>query len=131
MNRDQPEPRRRNIAANEAFVVSGNIQYKDSEMPPLIRFVLKWTVVGVAVGWAFLAALFVLDVGGIGGLLWRSTSPGTVIFIMALSFGISAAQITLLAAVLLRSDFGGNGPAGMSRLERWKAGHSAEVEPYQ
>lgn len=97
-------------------------------MPPLIRFVIKWTGIGIGMGWAFLAALLLLDVGGIGGLLWRSSSPGTVIFIMALSFGITAAQITLMAAVLLRSDFGGDGPAGMSRLERWKAGHSAEVD---
>lgn len=97
-------------------------------MQPLIRFVIKWTLIGLGLGWAFAAALLVLDIGGIGGFLSRSANPGTVIFIMALSFGISAAQITLLAAVVLRSDFGGHGPAGMSRLERWKAGHSAEID---
>lgn len=97
-------------------------------MPPLIRFVMKWILVGVGAGWALVAALLIADVGGMGGLVWRSSSPGTVLFILALSFGITSAQITLLAAVLLRSDFGGRGPAGLSRLERWKAGFSGEVD---
>ena len=97
-------------------------------MPPLIRFVVKWIVVGVGAGWAFAAALLLADVGGMGSLVWRSSSPGAVLFILGLSFGITSAQITLLAAVLLRSDFGGKGPAGLSRLERWKAGYSAEID---
>jgi hypothetical protein len=47
--------------------------------------------------------------------------------VLAISFGVSFAQVTVLAAVLLRSDFGGTGEAN-DRLARWKAGGSAELE---
>ena len=35
----------------------------------------------------------------------------------------------MLAAVLHRSDFGGQGHSGNDRLERWTSGGSAELDP--
>ena len=96
-------------------------------MPPLIKFLLNWTAVGIGAGWLFLAALLLTDTGGMGGLIARADDPATALVILALSFGITFAQITLLTAVLLRDDFGGDGNGG-TRLERWKAGHSAEID---
>ena len=97
-------------------------------MTPLIRFLLKWSLLGMAAGWAFAGVLLAADVGGIGGLWWRSEQPVLWFLIFAVSFGVSFAQVTVLAAVLLRSDFGGRGDAGNDRLARWKAGGSAELE---
>ncbi len=97
-------------------------------MPPLIRFLLKWSLIGMASGWLFVGLLLVADTGGLRSLLGRADSPLLAVFIMGFSFGISFAQVTVLAAVLLRSDFGGNGNAGSDRLERWRAGGSAELD---
>jgi hypothetical protein len=96
-------------------------------MPPLIRFLLKWSLIGMAAGGAFAVLLLVADVSGIGGMWLRSEQPVLWLLVLALSFGVSFAQVTLLAAVLLRSDFGGRGEAN-DRLARWKAGGSAELE---
>jgi hypothetical protein len=96
-------------------------------MPPLIRFLLKWSLIGMAAGWLFVALLLYADLGGVRGLLSRAESPMLWIFVLAFSFGISFAQVTVLAAVLLRDDFGGTGHSGNDRLERWKAGGSAEL----
>ena len=98
-------------------------------MPPLIRFVLKWSFIGMAAGWLFTALLIVTDAGGLRSLLGRAENPALWVFVMAVSFGVSFGQVTVLAAVLLRSDFGGRGSSGNDRLERWKRGESAEIEP--
>jgi hypothetical protein len=97
-------------------------------MPPLIRFLVKWSLIGFAAGGAFAVALLLADVSGIGGMWIRSEQPLLWLLIFALSFGVSFAQVTVLAAVLLRSDFGGRGDGGNDRLARWKAGGSAELE---
>lgn len=98
-------------------------------MPPLIRFLLKWSLIGVAAGWVFAALLLVTDTGGIGSLWLRSEQRLVSLLVLGLSFGVTFAQVTVLAAVLLRSDFGGGqGGDGNSRLARWKAGGSAELE---
>lgn len=97
-------------------------------MPLLIRFLLKWSIIGMSAGWLFVALLLVADTGGLRSLLDRADSPLLALFIMAFSFGISFAQVTVLAAVLLRSDFGGRGHSGNDRLERWRAGESAELD---
>lgn len=96
-------------------------------MPPLIRFVLKWSLIGMASGWLFVALLLSADVGGVWTLLGKAESPLLWVFVFAFSFGISFAQVTVLAAVLLRDDFGGRGHSGNDRLERWKAGGSAQL----
>jgi hypothetical protein len=97
-------------------------------MPPLIRFLLKWSLIGMAAGWAFAVLLLVTDVGGLGGMWWRAEHRALWLVVLAVSFGVSFAQVTVLAAVLLRSDFGGKGDGGNDRLARWKAGGSAELE---
>jgi len=97
-------------------------------MPPLIRFLLKWSLIGMAAGWLFVGLLLYADLGGVRGLLGRSESPLLWVFVFAFSFGISFAQVTVLAAVLLREDFGGRGHSGNDRLERWKAGGSARLD---
>jgi hypothetical protein len=97
-------------------------------MNPLIRFLLKWSLIGVGAGWVFAGLLLVADVGGIGSLWLRSDSRLMTLVILGLSFGVTFAQVTVLAAVLLRSDFGGQGGGGNDRLSRWKAGASAELE---
>ena len=97
-------------------------------MPPLIRFLLKWSLIGVGAGCAFAGLLLVTDLGGLGGLWLRSDQRLLWFLVLALSFGVSFAQVTVLAAVLLRSDFGGQGGGESDRLARWKAGGSAELE---
>ena len=96
-------------------------------MPPLIRFLLKWSLIGFAAGAGFTVALLVANVSGIGGMWMRSEQPVLWLLVFALSFGVSFGQVTVLAAVLLRSDFGGRGESN-DRLARWKAGGSAEIE---
>jgi hypothetical protein len=97
-------------------------------MPPLIRFLLTWSLIGMAAGWLFVALLLYADLGGVRSLLGRAESPLLWIFVLGFSFGISFAQVTVLAAVLLRDDFGGTGHSGNDRLERWKAGGSAQID---
>lgn len=97
-------------------------------MPPLIRFLLKWSLTGLAAGAGFAVLLLVADVGGIGGMWLRAEQPVLWLLVFAFSFGVSFAQVTVLAAVLLRSDFGGTGEGGGDRLSRWKAGGSAELD---
>jgi uncharacterized membrane protein len=97
-------------------------------MPPLIRFLLKWSLVGMASGWLFVGLLLLADLGGVRTLLGKAESPLLWVFVLGFSFGISFAQVTVLAAVLLRDDFGGRGHSGNDRLERWKAGGSARLD---
>ena len=97
-------------------------------MPPLIRFLLKWSLVGMAAGWLFTGLLLFVDLGGLSAMLGRAESPLLWVFVLGFSFGISFAQVTVLAAVLLRDDFGGRGHSGNDRLERWKAGGSARLD---
>lgn len=97
-------------------------------MPLLIRFLLKWSLIGMAAGWVFVAMLLAADIGGVRTLLGKAESPLLWVLVFAFSFGISFAQVTVLAAVLLRDDFGGRGHSGNDRLERWKAGGSAELD---
>lgn len=96
-------------------------------MPALIEFVLKWTVIGVLGGWAMTMAFLFLDIGGIGSLLWRSSSAPLASLVLALSVASTAGPIAVAAAVMFHKDFGGTG-SGNSRLEQWKAGRSAELE---
>ncbi len=95
--------------------------------PPLIRFVARWSLTGAALGVGFAALLVLTDTGGIGGLLYRSSNAALAFFIMAMSFAVTFSQVTLLLAVALRSDFGGTG-SGNDRLDRWRAGESAELD---
>jgi hypothetical protein len=97
------------------------------KMPPLVKFVVKWTVIGVLGGRGLTVAFLVLDVDGIGSLLWRSSIAQLASLVLALSVAPTTGPIAVAAAVMLRMDFGRTG-LGNSRLELWKAGRSAELE---
>lgn len=109
-------------------MLSASVRHDLVIMPPLIRFLLKWSLIGMAAGWVFVALLLLADTAGLRGLLMRSDHPFIALLILGMSFGVSFGQVTVLAAVLLRNDFGGKGHSGNDRLERWKAGQSAELE---
>jgi len=96
-------------------------------LPPLVKFVIKWNAIGIGLGWLVLAALLVLDVGGIGSMVRHQRDGFIAVFILALSFAVTSGQLAVTAAVLLRKDFGGTG-SGNTRLERWRAGGSAELD---
>jgi hypothetical protein len=96
-------------------------------LPPLILFVIKWTAIGIAGGLLALLVVLFFDVGGLGSLVQRSSTPWLAVYVLAMSFAGTGGPVALTFAVLLCKDFGGKGP-GNSRLERWKAGLSAEVD---
>ncbi len=95
--------------------------------PPLIRFLLKWTGIGMAGGLLVLALVLYFDIGGLGALVLRSSSPWLALYVLAMSFAGTGGPVAVTAAVLLGSDFS-SGRSYNSRLARWKAGHSAEIE---
>ena len=97
-------------------------------MPPLIRLLLKWSLIGVAAGWASAGLLLLADLGRLGGLWLRSDQNILRFLVLARSFGVSFAQVSALAAVLFRSDFGGTGECGGDRMACWKADGSAELD---
>jgi hypothetical protein len=99
--------------------------------PKLISYLIKWTAIGVAGGLAGLAMFLALDIGGFGSLVWRSSSPGLALYILANSFAVTGATFSVGVAVMLRKDFGGSGGSGNGRLDRWRAGGSAELDPYE
>ena len=69
-------------------------------MPPLIRFLLKWSLIGMAAGWVFVGLLLLADLGGIRSLLHRADSPLLWVFVLGFSFGILCLA-TLWAACAL------------------------------
>ena len=96
-------------------------------MPRLVKFVLKWNVIGIAIGWVVLALLLATGIGGLGGMVFRQSGGLIGLLILMLSFGVTFGQVTVMAAVLSLADSKGGGDSN-SRLERWKAGHSAELD---
>jgi hypothetical protein len=96
-------------------------------VPKLVAFVVKWTFLGVVTGWLIMALLLLTDVGGIGHMMRSSDSGLIALIVMALSFAVTSGPVAVTAAVLLSRDFGAREPT-TSRLDRWKAGHSAELE---
>ena len=96
-------------------------------MPRLVKFVLKWNAVGIALGWAVLALLLATGIGNLGSMVFRQSGGLIGLLILMLSFGVTFGQVTVMAAVLSLADSKGGGDSN-SRLERWKAGHSAELD---
>lgn len=96
-------------------------------LPKLIVFLIKWTAIGVAGGLLALALFLALDIGGFGTLLAHSQSKLLVLYILGNSFAVAGATLTVATAVWHRSDFGGDGGSGNARLDRWRAGFSAEL----
>jgi hypothetical protein len=96
-------------------------------MPKLVKFVLKWSAIGIAIGWVVLAALLVTNIGGLTGMVWRQSGGFLALAVLMLSFAVTFGQVTVMAAVLSLTSKEGDGGAN-ARLERWKAGHSAELD---
>ena len=96
-------------------------------MPKLVKFVIKWNTVGIAIGWLILGGLLAADVNGLGTMIWRQPSGLIALMVLMLSFAVTSGPLGVTVAVLMHADFG-RGPPVNSRLERWKAGHSAEIE---
>lgn len=98
-------------------------------MPKLVRFVLKWNAAGICLGWLVLAALLYADVSGIGSMVWRQPGGLVALAVLMLSFAVTSGPLGVTVAVLMQADFGHDGGREVNRrLERWKAGHSAELD---
>ncbi len=96
-------------------------------MPRLVKFVLKWNAVGILTGWLVLSAILLADISGIGSMIMGSPQGAVALLVLALSFAVTSGPVAVTVAVLLSRDFGDEEP-GNGRLERWKSGHSAEIE---
>jgi hypothetical protein len=70
-------------------------------MPKLVRFVLVNSLIGMVIGWLVAAGLVWFDVGGFGERFAQSHDKPVIVFIMALSFGITFAFAYLTTAILL------------------------------
>ena len=57
----------------------------------MLHFLLGHLVVGIVVGWTLLAGLLLLDIHGLGSLVFGSDAPlfvtGMMMFLFALTFG--------------------------------------------
>ena len=93
-------------------------------MPLLVKFVINWNAIGIGVGWLVLAGLLIFDVSGIGSMVWHQSDGLIALYILMLSFAVTSGPVAVTAAVLWKADFG---DTGNTRLERWKAGYSAEL----
>lgn len=102
---------------------------QEPHMPKLVVFIVKWTAIGVAGGLAALALVLALNIGQLATLTFHSASPWTVLYILANSFAVTGATLSVGIAVWVRDDFGGEGEPRNERLERWKAGETAVIRP--
>lgn len=74
-------------------------------MPKLFLFLLKNVAIGIFVGWAFVAALLWLDVGGFGTLVLESSSKYVALSLLAMGFAVTFGSASIATAVLLGDDF--------------------------
>jgi len=70
-------------------------------MPKLVRFVLTNSAIGIVIGWIVAAGLVWFNIGGFGDRFAHSHDKPTIIFILALSFGVTFGFAYLTTAVLL------------------------------
>ena len=68
-------------------------------MPKLIRFVLINSTIGMLIGWAIAAALFFLDINGLGTMLLNSDSKIALLALIGVMFGSTFAFGYLATAV--------------------------------
>lgn len=100
-------------------------------MPRLVKFVLTWNAIGIGIGWVVLAVLLALDVGGLRGMVLRQSGGLIGFWILMLSFGVTFGQVTVMAAMLSLGRSSGDGCETNERFERWKSGHSAELDGHR
>ncbi|WP_201153692.1 hypothetical protein [Rhodothalassium salexigens] len=80
----------------------------------MLRFLLHHCLVGIAVGWTFMAALLALDIGALRTLIWQSDvtvlALGLLAFFLAITFGSLA-----MGTAVMSQDGEGRTPPGRRR----------------
>jgi hypothetical protein len=81
-------------------------------LPPLIVLLLRNAALGFAVAIAFVAAMLLFDVGGLGSLV--SHSPDGVVATLALTFvtGLTFGSVQMGIAIMGLAEDDGAGPPG-------------------
>jgi tetrahydromethanopterin S-methyltransferase subunit E len=72
-------------------------------MPVLVRFLLLHCAVGCVAGWLFLAALVLLDVGGVATRLFSSAAPAVPLVMLVLMFAVTFGSAAMGTGVMLLS----------------------------
>ena len=70
-------------------------------LPKLVRFVVKNSLMGMVIGWLLASAVVYFDFNGFGSLVMESSHVAVALFIMFFSFGITFGFAYLTTAVLL------------------------------
>ena len=70
-------------------------------VPKLVRFILVNSLTGVLIGWLIAGAFVYFNINGFGEMLMHSSQRGVVVFILALSFGITFGFAYMATAVWL------------------------------
>ena len=69
--------------------------------PPLIAFLARNCLAGIAAGWILLAGLILLDVGRIGELLFASEHWLLTLILAAGGFGVTFGSLAMGTAIFL------------------------------
>lgn len=70
-------------------------------MPKLVRFVVINSAIGIAIGWALSLAVLYYNIAGLGDLYAHSNQKHIILFIMAMSSGVTFGFAFLSTAVML------------------------------
>jgi len=70
-------------------------------MPHLIRFLICHALIGMALAVGFVGALVVLDIAGLGRLMWNSPSGAIAAAVLTLALGITFGSAQIGFAVML------------------------------
>lgn len=74
-------------------------------LPLLVRFLIRHAVIGFGLALLFVAILLTLDVGGIGTLIFASSSSGLALAILVFSMGVTFSSVQMgFAVMFLRDD---------------------------
>ncbi|MEQ9812240.1 MAG: hypothetical protein RLO50_05630 [Azospirillaceae bacterium] len=69
-------------------------------MPPLVRFIVRHALIGIAVGWSMVAAMLVFDFAGLAGLIFTSGLAAVAIPMLLIGFGITFGSVQVGIAVM-------------------------------
>ncbi len=73
-------------------------------LPRLVRFLILHALIGFALAGAFVAALIVFDVGGLGALLTGSPSGALAIVLLTFGTGVTFSSVQMGFAVMLLAE---------------------------
>jgi len=73
-------------------------------MPPLVRFVIRHALLGIAVGWSMVAAMLVFDFAGLAQLIFSSGLAAVAIPMLLIGFGITFGSVQVGIAVMGMDD---------------------------